>query len=143
MRVEATVLHIRDGQATVEVARPRGGCGRCDEPGGCRGASLVDASSRCGQYTVANVLDAAPGARVALDVPAGAPLRAALLAYVFPLIALLAGAGLGQALVGSDLGAAAGAGLALAFAVAVLRHRRHMRGVMALQPRMIRIVAEQ
>lgn len=35
MEARARILRIENGQAWVKLSGKQGGCGRCDEPGGC------------------------------------------------------------------------------------------------------------
>ncbi|MDR3159127.1 MAG: SoxR reducing system RseC family protein [Zoogloeaceae bacterium] len=111
----ARVLRVDAGYALVEVIG--GGCGRCHEAGGCGSAHLTRMFClRPRRYRVQNQIDAPPGARVTIALPAGVLRRHVCLVYVLPLLALIGGALLGDAAAG-DAGAAAGAvsGLALAW----------------------------
>jgi len=67
------------------------------------------------EYPVANPIQAQPGEAVVIGLPEGSLLHATALGYVLPLLATLAGAGLGQWLFG-ELAAALGSltGLLLA-----------------------------
>ncbi|MFA9438516.1 SoxR reducing system RseC family protein [Uliginosibacterium sp. sgz301328] len=144
MQVEAVVTRIDARQAIVKVVKTDGGCGRCDEPGGCRSAMLGEVlGPRCGEYAVDNVLAAAPGARVTLEVPDSAPLRAAVLAYLVPLLLMLCGAAVGQWLTGSDAWAAVGAMVALALSLGILRRGRAHHSMQSFQPRMVRVLPKR
>ncbi|MGC3964362.1 MAG: SoxR reducing system RseC family protein [Rhodocyclaceae bacterium] len=144
MQVEAMVTRADARLAIVRVVKTSGGCGRCDEPGGCRSAMLGEVlGPRCGEYAVDNVLAAVPGTRVTLEVPDGAPLRAAVLAYLVPLLLMLCGAALGQWLTASDAWAAAGAMAALALSLGILRRGRAHHSMRLLQPRMVRVLPER
>ncbi|MEN3110088.1 SoxR reducing system RseC family protein [Uliginosibacterium paludis] len=113
MQADGVVVGSAAGVARVRVQRS-GGCGRCNEPGGCGNA----ADSRCDEFVVLNELNVRPGDRVLIDIPEGAALRAAMLAYGLPLCGTVLGAIAGFAAGGSDMASLAGAaaGLLLAFA---------------------------
>lgn len=74
------------------------------------------------EYPVANPINAQPGEAVVVGVPEGALLRATWGAYLVPLLALLAGAALGQWLAG-ELMAALGGLLGLVLAGGWLRRQ--------------------
>lgn len=122
--VAAVVRALAGSQAVVEVET--GGCGRCHEKGGCGGQQLTQMMcSSPKTYHVDNPAGAAIGDRVTIAIAAGAVRRSANLAYVFPVVGLIAGAGLGSWAAG-DPGAMAGAvaGLAAAWFLARSRSNR-------------------
>lgn len=142
MRVEAVVMRVEGSLAWVKVSPDGAGCGRCHEPGGCRTEMLSDMlGARCREYAVDNGLHAGTGARVAIEVADGLPLRAAAWAYGLPLLALLVGAAVGRWLLATDVGSAVGAGLGMLLAwVAVGRHgRQAARG--DWKPRLVEILS--
>jgi sigma-E factor negative regulatory protein RseC len=113
--IRAIVRAIDGNVALVETEE--GGCGRCHESGGCGGQNISRAL--CGgprSYRAENGIGARVGERVTVAIGPGAVRRSANLAYVFPLLAALGGAGAGMALAG-EAGAIAGtvAGLAAGF----------------------------
>lgn len=113
MRVTGVVQRLEADDAWVDVA-VSGGCGRCNEPGGCGGINIarpLALSSR--SVRVANDIQARPGDAVAVVVDDGVPLRAALLAYGWPVLGVIAGAAAGT------LMASPGAGDLLAAVCAV------------------------
>lgn len=118
------VVRALDGpEAIVEVEQ--GGCGRCHEKGGCGGQHLTQMfCSGQKSYRVANSGGAVIGESVTIAVAAGSVRRSANLAYVLPLLCLVAGAVLGMQLAG-DTGAMAGGaiGLVQAWLVARLKLR--------------------
>ncbi len=119
-QVQGVVRSLDGDMALVEVAQ--GGCGRCQEPGGCGGQSLTQMfCSGPRQFRVENASGAQPGERVLVAVPDGAIREAAHRAYGWPIVALLFGGLTGQA-VGGDLAAMAGALLGLAAAFLYLRY---------------------
>ncbi|MDR1349623.1 MAG: SoxR reducing system RseC family protein [Zoogloeaceae bacterium] len=94
-----------------------GGCGRCHEAGGCGSAHLTQMFClRPRRYRVLNPMDAPVGAQVMVVLPAGTLRRSVRLAYGLPLLALFAGAAVGD-MAADDAGAAVGAvcGLILAW----------------------------
>lgn len=82
----------------------RSGCGRCDEPGGCGRRSIFRLFGERQHHVHARVSPGGrapvPGDPVLVGVPEGLVLRAALLLYLLPLLALLAGAVIGDLLLG-------------------------------------------
>lgn len=97
------------------------GCGRCHEEGGCGGHNIGSMLCRTPtSYRVVNPAHAQLGDRVQISIAPGAVRRGAMLAYGWPLLALLAGALAGSALAG-DGGAIIGALVALVCAWLVLR----------------------
>lgn len=91
----ATVVRVEGGQVWLRLEDRPGGCGRCDEPGGCRSTRLADVfKSSDDLIHLPDSLGSRVGDGVRIEVPEGAPLRAALLAYVLPLALMLTLAGL-------------------------------------------------
>ena len=113
-------------RARVQTLRS-GSCGSCKAKGGCSGLG----GGREAQVWVADSLGVAVGDRVVITVSGATVVRASLLLYLVPVLALLAGALLGNRLAPGlglhpDLGAA-GLGvltMALAFGVARLAGTR-------------------
>jgi sigma-E factor negative regulatory protein RseC len=102
-----------DAYALVEVID--GGCGSCNEAGGCGSAHLTRMFCLAPRrYRVRNDIKAAAGAVVTVTLPAAALRRHIVLAYGLPLIGLLGGALLGDLAgeAGALVGAACGLGLA-------------------------------
>lgn len=119
--VEGVVGEVNGGLAVVEVAVRENGCGRCHEVGGCGGQNLSRAlCDRKKTITVANTLGVAVGERVQIGMDDAAIGAMATRVYVIPLIGILLGGALGQALVsegsvGGVLGALGGFVAALAY----------------------------
>lgn len=96
---ENAIVHSAEaGLVEVEVQR-RSTCGGCSAQGAC-GVSLLDRllGRRVQRLIIANTLRARPGETVIIGVPEAALLRAALAAYLWPLLGLLGGAILGHTL---------------------------------------------
>jgi sigma-E factor negative regulatory protein RseC len=132
----ATVVSTEAGIAELEVVR-RATCGACSSSSAC-GVSLLDRllGRRPQRLVVTNSLGVRVGDAVVVGVPEGALLKAALAAYLMPLVGLLAGAIMAQGLVASMLpglgGDTAGlAGGALGFAGALLLLRGYSRRLAA------------
>ena len=49
MQARARVLRVEDDPAWHEMSENAGGCGRCDEPGGCRSVQLAHAFGGAGK----------------------------------------------------------------------------------------------
>lgn len=140
IQARARVLRVDGGQAFVELAETAGGCGRCDEPGGCR---LVQISHAFGlpKKVFALPVDfrVKPGDAVLISIPDGAPLSAALAAYGLGSVMLLLGAAVGSLVAPEGLGDLLGliggaAGLALAWlANRVLPRSRRWRNRLRIE----------
>lgn len=140
MQVEGVVTRLDGTRAFVQVRRS-GGCGRCHEAGGCHGGVLNDAQGRhCQEYLVDNSCAAPAGATVAVEVPEGAALKAALLAYGVPVVALLTCAGLAQSIYESDLGTLLGGALGLVLAAAGVHGLRGGGWASVAKPRIVQIL---
>lgn len=115
------VRRVEGSDAIVEVTEQLGGCGRCDEPGGCRGGILArPLGGVCREYRVPNGIAAGVGETVGVQVADGAAGRVALIVYGLPVAALLIGAAIGPVLwrhVDSDTAAMAGAFVGFACAL--------------------------
>lgn len=131
MQAEGTVMRLEGVIAHVKVMREQG-CGRCHEVGGCGGQGH---EAKCQEFVVDNTFGAHQGQRVRIEVPEGAALSAALLMYGLPLLALLAGAGLGRLASAADGVVAAGAAIGLVCAMTGLRLTRRMDFVMRSRAR--------
>jgi positive regulator of sigma E activity len=115
LTADAVVVAARpDGTVDLEFA-PHKGCE------GCRGTCLWKrlAAMRLDRLVVGGEL--APGSQVSVAIPAETLLYGALATYGIPLVAILAGAAVGAALSGNDLGTLAGALLVLALVIAGFR----------------------
>ena len=132
---EGVVAETADGRALVETQRS-GSCQQC----AARGACAHLGGGREARVWVEDPIGVQPGDRVVLAVAEATVVRASLLIYLLPVVALFAGALLGNHLapsfgVSPDLGAA-GLGIvamALAFLVA-----RSLGGKTAPGPRIVR-----
>ena len=120
---EGTVIAVQGDYAQVQTQR-RSGCGQCVAQDAC-GTSLLERffGRRAVALTALNPVQAVVGERVLVGVSEQGLLRAALAAYLVPILALLAGAMLGDALGGerADLASTLGAILGLALALLWLR----------------------
>lgn len=133
---QGVVERVEGARAWVRLTGRAGGCGRCDEPGGCRSTGLAYVLKAPNEvFTVSNSIDVRPGELVRLRMHDGAPLRGALLGYGMSVGLLLIGAALGSALAApgaQDLSTAVGCltGLAVAFGInrVVFRSRSVRRG---------------
>ncbi|WP_235864785.1 SoxR reducing system RseC family protein [Pseudothauera lacus] len=135
IEARARVVAVEGAHAWVEVSEQPGGCGRCDEPGGCRSLKLSglfrDPQQR---FRLPNHIGARPGDSVRVCMSDGAPLRAALASYGLGALLTVCGGGLAALLGGGGdawvLGGALG-GLALAALVnrTLMRSRRWRGGL--------------
>lgn len=122
---QGTVTAVDGDYAIVQTEE--GGCGRCQEPGGCGSVSVGRMfCSAPRTWRVLNPRGAAVGEKVSISVATGAVGASALLIYVLPLVALIGGAVLGAALM-ADVGAIAGAAAGLLVAWRLVIHQQKQR----------------
>ena len=128
----AIVVSTEAGIAEVEVMR-RSTCGACSSQAAC-GVSLLDRvlGRRPQRLIVGNRLGVRAGDGVVVGVPETALLKAAVAAYLMPLVGLLGGAMLAQSAAaslwpaaGADASALLGGALGFAGALALLRSYSH------------------
>jgi sigma-E factor negative regulatory protein RseC len=123
METEAIVTRLDGPYAMVELTRPGGGCGRCQEPGGCGGSVLGQVfGPGCRAFRLANTINARPGEKVLVRLGEGNMLRVALMVYLVPIVLLVAGAFAGMALADApgDQAALIGAGFGLFFGIVLI-----------------------
>lgn len=125
IEAHGVVTRLEDGDAWVLVERHSGGCGRCDEPGGCRSIGLAYAlKTPDEEFRLPNRIGAQVGDAVGIQIDARMPLRGAFATYGVAVALLIAGAALGHSLApvaGEDLVAFAGGASGLAAAIGVNR----------------------
>lgn len=97
IEASAIVVAVEGDRARVRVSDRPGGCGRCDEPGGCRSAKLAYAlGAPKEEFVLPNPVGAMVGDRVVILMRDGSALRGALLSYGLGACLVLAGAALGH-----------------------------------------------
>lgn len=114
------VVEASDTHLVVELPARETGCGKCNQPGGCR-SGLLGIEGEPRRLSLPNLHGARLGDEISLVVADGAVWQAARFAYVAPLLLVLGGATVGQYLVGSDAAAAIGMVVGLMGGVIVLR----------------------
>lgn len=130
------IQHIEGTRAIVAVS-VASGCGTCAKRGGCG----IGAGTRGDKSALVDV-EASPGLRpgdtVTVCVDDAGLLPAALLGYLLPAVALIAGAVAGHASDGSDgtaaIGALAGLAVGLALPRVLLRHLPRLRPSVQITP---------
>ncbi|NUQ51025.1 MAG: SoxR reducing system RseC family protein [Phycisphaerae bacterium] len=134
MEARARILRVENGQAWLALTEKQGGCGRCDEPGGCGSVQIGQVFGMPkGEFVLPADDRFAAGDMVVISIPEGAPLRAALVSYGLATLLLVMGAALGSSIGAPphvDAYALAGgvAGLALAWGMnRVLPRSRNWR----------------
>ncbi len=140
IEAKAVVVKVDAGRAWIRVSDRQDGCGRCDEPGGCRSVKIAYALKPPNEvFSVPDTLGVAVGDRVRVYMHDGAPLLGALTSYGLGACLLLIGAASGHGLAPSgseDSVALAGAilGLFAAFGLNRALHRsRRWRGALKIQ----------
>jgi len=113
---DAEVIAVADGSALVEVQR-QSSCSGCNVGDSC-GTSVVAKLFSSGNATRLRVIDhigLSPGERVVIGLRDRVLVRASLIAYLLPLLAVIVAAGVADQAGASDTGSAIGAltGLAL------------------------------
>lgn len=122
--IRGVVRGIEGKEALVEVEQ--GGCGRCNEDGGCGGKPLTRMFCSGPRFhRVANDVGAGVGEHVSVAVVPGSLRRSANLAYLLPLTAAIAGGAAGHALGGEG---ASIAGFLFGLGAAFLYVRRRTSG---------------
>ena len=140
IEIRAEVETIAGERMRVRLLERPGGCGRCNEPGGCQSLSLTQAfGSPRDRFEVPNTPDARVGDMVRLRIDEQVPLYGALLSYGLGAVALVIGAAVGQALAPTGSGdgwavAGALAGAALVWVLhRVLMRSRRWRGALHVE----------
>lgn len=129
IEAKAVVVRVESGRVWVKVSDRQDGCGRCDEPGGCRSVKIAYALKPPTEvFSLPDSIGARVGEHVSVRMHDGAPLAGALASYGVGAMLLLAGAAAGHLVAGagnSDLFALIGgvAGLAGAYGVNRALHR--------------------
>lgn len=113
----AKVIAVKDGAIQLQMIKTRS-CDSCNAKNACGHALLARMTKRnhphnTTEFSLPNRLDAQVGDQVVLGIAEDALLKAALLVYLLPLLALLAGAMLGKALWASEVAAITGGLLGL------------------------------
>jgi sigma-E factor negative regulatory protein RseC len=142
MQSEARVTRLDGDDAIVELAGPSaGGCGRCHEPGGCGGSSVIGQvfGPRTRSFRIPNVIGVLPGEAVLVELGEGMLWRVAVMAYLLPVMLLVLGAFVAMTLFPAAADLAAAAGGALGFGLAMLAAARFQaRRRRSLEPAMLR-----
>lgn len=139
-KVVRSERHGDQNRVWVRLLEHLGGCGCCDEPGGCHAILLADIFKGEQEFAFDDPLGLGLGERVRIVIDDMAPLRAALTSYGLGTIWVLLGAAVGNLSLPSawaDLGAGCGALCGGLLALGLLR-RRIRRGVDGLRPRLER-----
>lgn len=105
----ATVVRLEQGAAWVSI-KTRSACGHCGSSTDC-GTAMVSQlfGEKENQLRIDNSLEVQVGDRVVIGVPNTMLLKASILAYMLPLIALIVVVGLGRWIgLGEDLSTALG-----------------------------------
>lgn len=137
----AVVERVENGLAWVRISDRAGGCGRCDEPGGCRSTKIAYALKAPNEvFSLPDSLGVMPGERIVIALDSGAPLRGALASYGLGTVLLVLGALAGSALaprgVNVDLLTLGGSAIGLTLAVVlnrVLFRSRRWRNTFQMQ----------
>lgn|SRR5690554_1744886 len=122
IEARARILTVHNGRARLAVLDRQEGCGRCDEPGGCRSVRIAYAlRPPKSEFELPDTLGVKVGDEVVLQMPDGVALRGALASYGLGVLLMIGGAALGNLLVGGDGAAAVGAAAGLVLAVCIHR----------------------
>ncbi|MDR0633885.1 MAG: SoxR reducing system RseC family protein [Azoarcus sp.] len=131
IEARAVVVRAGEGKAWAQLLESQGGCGRCDEPGGCHAPRFAEMfkGGKPPVFAVDDPFGLRAGERVRIVIDDGVPLRAALASYGLGTALVLAGAALGTFLaapawVDAAVGAGAVGGAAITAFVLRCRARR-------------------
>jgi sigma-E factor negative regulatory protein RseC len=105
----ATVVRVEQGAAWVSITT-RSACGHCGSSGDC-GTAMVSQlfGEKENELRLENTLDAAVGDQVVIGVSNTMLLKASMLAYILPLLALILVVGLGRSIgLGDEMSTALG-----------------------------------
>lgn len=121
IEAKAVVLKVESGRVWLKVSDRQDGCGRCDQPGGCRSIKIAYALKPPTEvFSLPDTLGSQPGDRVRVRMNDGVPLAGALASYGLGATLLIVGAALGHLFAGdghADLYAMMGAILGLLAAI--------------------------
>lgn len=129
IEARGVVLRVENGLAWVRVSDRQDGCGRCDEPGGCRSVKIAYAIKTPNEvFSLPDAIGVRVGDAVRVRMDDGAPLCGAMASYGLGVVLLLAGALIGHLVAAEgrqDLLALVGAlsGLVAAFGINRLLYR--------------------
>lgn len=137
MEAFARVQRVEGRRLWLKVSDNGGGCGRCDEPGGCRAVQIVHAFGKSAdEFALPSYEGARVGDRVRIRIPDGAAVKAALGSYGLAVVLLVVCAAAGTAMANPDaadlygtVGAVAGLALAVGINRLLGRSRRWRSGL--------------
>ncbi|MCL2162612.1 MAG: SoxR reducing system RseC family protein [Betaproteobacteria bacterium] len=142
IETRAIVVRAGEGKAWVRLLEHHGGCGRCDEPGGCHAPQFAEMFRGKGKtFTVVDPFGLRVDERIRIVIDDGVPLRAALASYGLGTALALVGAVLGVWLAPvaqADLGAGMGLALGIAVTMIILSIRARWHGSTAWRMRVER-----
>lgn len=140
IEARATVVRVESGRVWVKVDDRQEGCGRCDQPGGCRSIKLAySLKPPTDLFSLPDEAGLTQGESVVIRMKDGAPLIGAFGSYGLGVVLLLAGAALGHVFANQgreDLLALVGGALGLLAAVLINRvffRSRRWRGALAME----------
>lgn len=140
IEARATVVRVEPGRAWFKVDDRQDGCGRCDEPGGCRSVKLAYSIKPPTEvFSLPDDSGLQPGEPVLIRMKDGAPLLGALGSYGLGACLLVAGAVLGHLIASQgreDLFALFGGSLGILIAIGfnrLLHRSRRWRGTLAME----------
>lgn len=139
IEARARIIAVHNGQARLAVLDREEGCGRCDEPGGCRSVRIAYVlRPPKSEFELPDTLGVKAGEEVVLQMPDGVALRGALTSYGLGVVLMIGGAAVGNLLIGGDGAAAMGAAAGIVLAVLinrVLARSRRWRGGLNIEMR--------
>ncbi|MBB4304379.1 sigma-E factor negative regulatory protein RseC [Rhodobium orientis] len=113
----------RDGRYVVLETDRTAGCASCAAKSGCGTAALGSVlGGKASRLRMINDVDARVGDRVVLVLPENALLRAAIVAYMLPLLAMIVAAATAAGFGAGDLGAGLAAAVGLGAGLLAARH---------------------
>lgn len=104
-----------------------GGCGRCDEPGGCGSARLLSTRIGSRAFPVSGRCDVQVGARIRVGIQRRVLWQATFFAYILTTLLIIAGGLVGAAVQPGDFSVLGGAVFGLVVALGINRIWLHYR----------------
>ncbi len=130
----ATVVACNQGKVKVEYTRASA-CGHCQHESSCSISAVNEAESKIQIIEIDSTLDLVNGQQVRIGIPEKSLVKGALLAYIVPLVCILAGAISGHMMGnGQDLPSILGALLGGILGFTIIKWRSRSKGVSEYKP---------
>lgn len=130
----ATVVACHQGKVKVEYTRASA-CGHCQHESSCSISAVNEAESKTQVIEIDSMLDLVNGQQVRIGIPEKSLVKGALLAYIVPLVCILAGAIAGQIIGhGQDLPSILGALFGGVLGFTIIKWRSKSKAILEYKP---------